>query len=516
MKIKNIFKIVVVSGMLVPAMTSCSDWLQVDLEDSILESALFETNEGYTSALNGVYTQMNEQYASKLTMGTLDVMAKLYNVGLNHNSNPYYTFAFDDSQFKSMSNSLWTGHYFQIANLNNLLEFCDMKESALKDHYRPYVKGEALALRAMLHFDLLRIYGPIYSEETAGTICMPYQETTSKEIQPMLSASEVIEKVIRDLKDAAEFLKDDRIRTEGVMNGASEDPNENTDFRYRQFRMNYYAGQGLLARAYLWKGDKASAYACATDVIKENEEKEVFTWTPKASVQGSNPDLIFSTEVMFALYNQSRVNTYDALFNPSASISSILTFPGESMAEGVESSKINYVYTDIDDLRRTEMWSLETVMEQNSETGEQKEHKMLCFSKFKNLTTSETRRYMIPLLRLSEMYLIAAECTDNLDEALGYVNAIRTHRNCVDLPAFASEDEKMASVDAEFAREMIGEGQIYFYYKRLGKTKVLSGLATDYEDPYYSWEERVVYATMQPQEYVWPLPDVEKDKRANN
>ena len=515
MNIKNILKIAVVSGMLAPAMTSCSDWLQVDLEDSILESALFETNEGYTSALNGVYTQMNEQYSSKLTMGTLDVMAKLYNVGTSHNSYPYYSFAFDDSEFKSMSNALWTSHYFQIANLNTLLEFCDLKESALKDHYRPYVKGEALALRAMLHFDLLRIYGPIYSEETAGTICMPYQETTSKEIQPMLSASEVIEKVIRDLKAAAELLKDDKIRTDGVMNGASENPNENTDFRYRQFRMNYYAVQGLLARAYLWKGDKENAYACATAVIKENEEKEVFTWTPKTSVQGNNPDLIFSTEVMFALYNQSRENTYDALFNSSACFSSILTFPGESMAEGDEGSKIHYFYPDLDDLRRTEMWSLETVTEYNSETGEQKEHNMLCFSKFKNLTTSETRRYMIPLLRLSEMYLIAAECTDNLDEALGYVNAIRTHRNCVNLPAFTSEEEKMNAVDGEFAREMIGEGQIYFYNKRLAKTSVLSGLPTDYEEDYWSGT-RTLYTTVLLQEYVWPLPDVEKDKRANN
>jgi hypothetical protein len=74
----------------------------------------------------------------------------------------------------------------------------------------------------------------------------------------------------------------------------------------------------------------------------------------------------------------------------------------------------------------------------------------------------------------------------------------------------------MASIDSEFAREMIGEGQIYFYNKRLGKTKILGGLASDYADPLYYWEERVVYATMQPQDYVWPLPDVEKDKRANN
>lgn len=514
MKIKNILKIAVVSGMLAPAMTSCSDWLQVDLEDSILESALFETNDGYTSALNGVYAQMNEQYSSTLTMGTLDVMAKLYNTGLNHNSNPYYTFAFDDSKFESMSNSLWTSHYFQIANLNTLLEFCDLKETALKDHYRPYVQGEALALRAMLHFDLLRIYGPIYSEETASTVCMPYQETTSKEIQPMLPASEVIEKVIRDLNAAAELLKDDRIRTEGVMNGESEDANEGTDFRYRQFRMNYYAVQGLLARAYLWKGDKESAYTCAKAIIDENKEKEVFVWTPKANVQSSKPDLIFSTEVMFALYNKSRVNTYDALFNPKLNVSSILSFAGESMSEGDESSKMHYFYPDLADLRRTEMWSIETVTSVN-EDGEQTEQNMLCFSKFKDITTSETRRYMVPLLRLSEMYLIAAECTDDLAEALGYINEIRAHRNCVNLAEFTTEEEKMSAVDAEFGREMIGEGQIYFYNKRLAKEKVLSGLAADYEEPYYYWEERVLYATMAPQEYVWPLPDVEKDKRAN-
>ena len=113
------------------------------------------------------------------------------------------------------------------------------------------------------------------------------------------------------------------------------------------------------------------------------------------------------------------------------------------------------------------------------------------------------------------MYLIAAECTDDLAEALGYINEIRAHRNCVNLAEFTTEEEKMSAVDAEFGREMIGEGQIYFYNKRLAKEKVLSGLAADYEEPYYYWEERVLYATMAPQEYVWPLPDVEKDKRAN-
>ena len=508
---KNILKIFAVSGLLAHVTTSCSDWLQVDLEDSILESSLFETNEGYTSVLNGVYTRMNEQYASTLTMGTIDAMAKLYDVGMNHDLYTYYAFSFDDTAFDSMSGSIWTGLYSQIANLNTLLEYCDSNDSALKAHYYPYVKGEALALRAMFHLDLLRIYGPIYSEETANTICIPYQETTSKEIQPLLSASEVMGKIIRDLKEAATLLKDDKIRTDGVMNGMSEDPNETSDFRYRQYRMNYYAVQGLLARAYLWKGDNISAYELAYAIIEENKEKQVFTWIPKASVQGSNPDLLFSTEVMFALYNPSRVNLYDYMFNPSASFSSLLTFPGGSMSEGDVESKITYFYTDLDDLRRTQMWSLETV-EEVSDGGTVKEHSLLCFSKYKNINTSETRRYMIPLLRLSEIYLIAAECTDNLEEAVGYINEIRTHRNCIDITA-DSRDVVQGYIDAEFAREMIGEGQLYFYYKRLGKTSVLSGSTEDYTADWYG--DVAAYTSMLLQEYVWPLPKVEKDRRGN-
>ena len=78
-----------------------------------------------------------------------------------------------------------------------------------------------------------------------------------------------------------------------------------------------------------------------------------------------------------------------------------------------------------------------------NEDGEQTEQNMLCFSKFKDITTSETRRYMVPLLRLSEMYLIAAECTDDLAEALGYINEIRAHRNCVNLAEFTTEEEKI-------------------------------------------------------------------------
>ena len=85
MKLSKIFKLGIVSMAFVATATSCNDWLQVDTEDSIMEGLLFENDEGYMSALNGVYSKMNELYGSTLSMGMLDVMAQYYNVEANSN-----------------------------------------------------------------------------------------------------------------------------------------------------------------------------------------------------------------------------------------------------------------------------------------------------------------------------------------------------------------------------------------------------------------------------------------------
>ena len=89
---KKIFNILVAFIILLSTTVSCSNWLAVDLEDSILEEKLFETNEGYTSVLNGVYTKMNTYYGSTLSMGVIDAMAKLYNIGTSHNYYPYFSY----------------------------------------------------------------------------------------------------------------------------------------------------------------------------------------------------------------------------------------------------------------------------------------------------------------------------------------------------------------------------------------------------------------------------------------
>lgn len=518
MKLRNILKLGLVSLAITATTTSCNDWLQVDMEDSIMENLLFENDEGYVSALNGIYTKMNEQYGSTLSMGMLDVMAQYYDVekNTNHNKNVYAQLQYSQGAFKSMSNSIWTALYGYIANLNTLLDHCDESGTHLTKLYYPYVKGEALALRAFFHFDMLRLYGPIYSSDTENTIVMPYQETSSKQIQPLLSAKEVAGKILRDLNEAEQLLKDDKIRTNGTMLGDSSDPNERNTFRYRQFRLNYYAVKALKARVYLWIGDKENAYNTALEIIKENKEKNVFPWIKKNAVTNSdNPDRLFSPEVMFSLYNQSRKNTYESLFSSKGDINSMLYFKGTSLEDGDIFSKLTYFYDDFGDIRRSSQWSVEELTIQSSEV-ETKKQNVIAFNKYMDATQNVPFRYMIPLIRMSEVYLIAAECAQTPQESMEYINEIRAARNCVKLELKDTDgpEEIQKYIYREFMREEIGEGQMFYYYKRKAMKEMMSGSEFGQEGSYWTPEAPLEGVfKVQLSQYVWPMPEVEANKR---
>lgn len=336
MKIKNLLKNLLLITAISFTTSSCADWLKVDMEDGIMEDKLYSENEGFFTVLNGIYSSMNQTYGSTLSMGVIDVMAQYYNVPAN-GTHPYKVYAnydYQDKSFESTSSSLWQSTYQMIANINVLIDHCDAPQSALSSRYYPIVKGEALALRAMLHFDLLRLYGPIYSAETESSQAIPYLDIpNNKDIMPILSAKEVCDKILQDLKDASDLLKDDPIRTAGVQaDDTGEQPLNNQDnptfLRNRQYRLNYYAVQGLLARLYMWMGNKTEAYNCVSQLLNEITLNQTFPWVTRAAATSTSaPDRVFSTEVMFGLYNTSRGNLFDALFSQSLE-GNALTFVG--------------------------------------------------------------------------------------------------------------------------------------------------------------------------------------------
>lgn len=506
MKLHNNIKAICLAGLLMASTSSCSDWLDVKMEDNVMENTLFGTNEGFQVALNGIYISLVDLYTNNLTTGVIDVMAQYYNVtaGNDHSYKTYVTYDFKDQAFVVFAESVWTKSYQLIANTNTLLEHCYDPEAAVKPALKPVITGEALALRAMLHFDLLRLFGPVYSDQTANQKSIPYQKSSAKEIQPLLPASEVLANVIADLEEAARLLKDaDPIVTDGIRNEEENDNGLGNDFlNYRNLRLNYYAVQALLARAYAWQGNATKAYEiCKNDIIDKitTEEMAVFPWVTEGQVHAEGkPDFLFSSEVMFALYNSKRTSVYSSLFSPALnSKSSRLTFVGANYSD----SKFAFFYDDVNDWRR-EMWQIAEVKATEEGGEDESSLYMNKFADFEQGTTASSTdlyRYMMPLVRLSEVYLMAAEGAPTREEAFSYINTVRLHRSCRDI---ADENQELIeAVLPEFAREVIGEGQLFYFYKRHALTSIPSGTVANGT------------FNMVLSNYVLPLPPSEVDKR---
>ena len=108
-------------------------------------------------------------------------------------------------------------------------------------------------------------------------------------------------------------------------------------------------------------------------------------------------------------------------------------------------------------------------------------------------------KQVMPMLRLSEMYLIAMEASNNLTEIetlyVPYCVAL-------DIPAnvtFASKDDVLAMIEREYRCDFMGEGQMFYYYKRNKAASML-------------WSDKV----MTENDYIIPLPDTEFDPNLTN
>lgn len=493
---------VAASALLTMPLSSCSDWLKVEMEDKIMETVLFSNYSGYVSALNGVYMMLNDYYAQGQLMSILDVMAQYYYVSddNNHTYRLYQSFDFSDISVENKNTTLWNQGYNIIAHTNAILDHLKgIGDTPLNQTQYNILRGECLAMRAMLHFDILRRHGAIYTvNPDAETI--PYQDDTSREIKPFLTNKVVMEKIMADLNEAAALLQaSDPIITEGIKDTETEDDGVTSyDMSFRQLRLNYYAVQALIARAYLWMGDKTNAYRVAKHEIIEKANTpslEVFPWVTKEQVEAEGkPDVLFSPEVIFSLYNSRRSNFNNSVFSQTLAMGTRLTFYGES----IEDSKVSAMYEYPNDYRRGQ-WRVAEPQQSNNDDEEQKP--TLYFTKFNDFTggaTEATYRYIMPMIRMSEIYLIAAESTNDTNEAIDLINEIRIHRNSPNLEhAVTNVSEALVN---EFAGEMVGEGQLYFFYKRRQESTIMSRTGTlDYN--------------MLQSNYVWPIPESEISKR---
>ena len=187
----KIYHWIIACCLLLP-LGGCSNWLDVIPEDSVDEKDLFSTGEGYRNALNGVYRQMSQtsMYGQQMSWGFIDVLGQLYNTQKLSNYSAYgiagKNYAYRDETVKSVIQVIWSNTYNSIANCNNIVGRItgeDPSKFRGGEAEQHMIQGEALALRAFLHFDLLRLWAPAPVTNPSGNY-MPYFENYPSTYEP--------------------------------------------------------------------------------------------------------------------------------------------------------------------------------------------------------------------------------------------------------------------------------------------------------------------------------------------
>ena len=260
--------------------SSCTNWLDVQLDNKVDDSKLFSSAEGFKEALAGVYSNMSKRnlYGRTLTMEYVDVLAKYYNA--SNNTYQYWNeYNYEYSSTKSVISGIWNNLYSNIAQLNCILMWTDKNAGVMDENTRNQIRGEALALRAFLHFDLYRLFSPDVKRSPKAD-GIPYNKEYGVSLPPMYSVEEVVQLVINDLKEAEECLANDPINEvvpyviastwDGVADGSNTSKGVSA---YRDeadqyvARMNLYAVKAMLARAYQARGEFTRAAEKAKEVI---------------------------------------------------------------------------------------------------------------------------------------------------------------------------------------------------------------------------------------------------------
>lgn len=466
---------------------SCSDWLDLGSEDRIMEKDLFSTKDGFMTALNGVYIELldNSLYGSTLTYGTMDILAQYYNC--SNEDHVYHTLAKYDVEAKNKQvETTWSKSWTLINNVNTLLEHCDADKHVLDEESWHIIKGEALALRGVLHFELFRIFGPIYSIDP-GQKCMPYARSSDLVVLEMATAEQVQDYILKDLKAAEQLLAGyDPVITEGTLFSDAGNGLPNT-MRYRSLRLNYYAVQAYIARLAIYVGNTALALEYAEKVIRETQEEH--QWFPfitrNAAFNVGHEDRIYQSEMLFGLYNLKRKQIYESTFSNNLS---------EMRVSRPTDDYIDWMYdSNPNDWRYTQQW-------ESMADPENKDEHHTYFVKYKEVD-DEGRgfQYLIPLMRISEMYLIAAECQDEQTLQYQYLNALRNARG---IESIEEVGNIMEEIEKEYRREFIGEGQLFWFFKRRNQNEITAGSEQ--------------YISMQKSHYLFRLPQAEEDHRGKN
>lgn len=394
---------------------SCSkEFLELDPFQSVdLETAI-ETIEDYQAAVLGTYSGMqSSNYYGRYFVLVPDVMSD--NVKQNSQANRAQLYSdFATNATDGIASGMWNTIYNTIARANTVINAESDIPDAVRDD-RDQLIGEAYAIRALGHFDLVRMYAQHYGyTDSNNHPGVPVVTVFDKDSRPARNTvAEVYDQVVSDLTQAISLL--------------NQDPGS--------ARISETAAKALLARVYLYMGNYSGAASMATEVIESGDysllstDNYVDAWS-----SGSSPETIFQIA-----FNEVDNNGSDALGRMY-----IVEGYGDYLPAG-----------DLLDLipEGDVRWGL--FKEDENLSGE---YGTVRVDKYPNPSVQDNT----PVIRLSEMYLIRAEARARTNDEAGAIadlDAIRMRALPSAAPTTASGQELIDAILTERRIELMFEGQ---------------------------------------------------------
>jgi tetratricopeptide (TPR) repeat protein len=271
------FSILTIAALL-GIFSGCQKYLDLEPSQSISENIALTSDANVKSVLRGAYSQFDDP---GIYGGTLLRDAEL--LGGNDEIQWVGTYidprqVFNKTMIASNSEAYahWADAYEVINISNNILGAINVVKAGDKNR----VQGEALFLRGLMYFDLVRFFAEQYKFGTANTqfgvplVLSPTHGIDAGSFVGRNTVDEVYSQVIEDLTSAAEKLPEDN---------------------------DVYASSGaanaLLARVYLQKGDYASARDAASAVIESGMYELMPTYDAVFNNDNNTTEDIFATQI---------------------------------------------------------------------------------------------------------------------------------------------------------------------------------------------------------------------------
>lgn len=430
-----------ISGFIIVLLTSSCSFLDIDTPGIVNNGKMFGNEQGFIDAMDGVYASMAAEglYGKELSFGFIDEIAQLYFNDYGEGETTLtksIDLKYRDEDVRERIDEIWGDAYNVISSANSIID----NASGHSYPGLPHIEGEARAVRAMVHFDILRLFAP--GMEKAESEAIPYVDHFSITPFRRLAVKDVYDRITDDLERSYKLL--------------SESP-EISGRTPSNVYMNKYAVAALLARVHNWAGNHGEAAKYAEAALEGD-----FQFTRDEQVKSLFKGYLANRECIFGLHAPNMYLDVRSNLYPTRLTESMLMV------------RDNY----------------QTLFEVPTFTSTNNDYRyQACFSK-RTWTKSVTlcvklydKNYdedqIVPtgripgpnLIRIPEMYYILAESaysSADTGHALEYLNTVVTARGLrpLSLEDIDTEAKFRRKLVGEYIKEYWGEGQIFFTYKR--------------------------------------------------